>query len=469
VYYDIASKRILPIEYDGNSSFEEPFKTSWTIFYREGNAQFPIMNILLKVPELRQRYLAHARTILNDYFTSGYGESLVQSYASMIEPHLGNVEDNSAKNTVMAGISNLKSYFGTRKDFLMQNAELNVSGLTISNVVYSVNNQDFQRPKSTDAVKITAHVSGTLGLGNVYLYYSNALYGGFKKVIMIGSNGDYMAIIPATAQGSYVRYYIEAVANNTAKTATYMPEGAEHDVYFYRVLFDEDTQNSVVVNEVMATNTFTVADQSGNYGDWIELYNNSDTAINLSGYYLTDSELIINKYKIPNGTVVEPKGYLIFWADNLNTSSSTERHTNFKLSADGEIVHLVSPTLEIVDKIDYGILSSDSAFARVPNGIGAFDIQQATFNATNNLNVVSIDGMVDDFISIYPNPSTYVMYLHSKQTLIENITIYDMTGVMVYNQTFDTDSVRVDVSSLMDGVYLLSVNGRNFRKVLVHR
>jgi len=38
---------------------------------------------------------------------------------------------------------------------------------------------------------------------------------------------------------------------------------------------------SVVINEVMSSNTSTIYDVDGDPSDWIELYNNSDSLINL--------------------------------------------------------------------------------------------------------------------------------------------------------------------------------------------
>jgi len=54
---------------------------------------------------------------------------------------------------------------------------------------------------------------------------------------------------------------------------------------------DEDPINKdIVINEFMAVNSYTAADQDGEYDDWIELFNLTSEEINLSGYYLTDSK-----------------------------------------------------------------------------------------------------------------------------------------------------------------------------------
>ena len=44
----------------------------------------------------------------------------------------------------------------------------------------------------------------------------------------------------------------------------------------------------VVINELMASNGATLRDGQGQYDDWVELYNASDTPVDIGGMYLTD-------------------------------------------------------------------------------------------------------------------------------------------------------------------------------------
>src|ERR1019366_9210827 len=46
--------------------------------------------------------------------------------------------------------------------------------------------------------------------------------------------------------------------------------------------------SSVVISEFMASNNSTLADEDGEYSDWIELYNSSTNTVNLGGWYVTD-------------------------------------------------------------------------------------------------------------------------------------------------------------------------------------
>ena len=51
-----------------------------------------------------------------------------------------------------------------------------------------------------------------------------------------------------------VRFYVEALAGNSAKTTSYFPEGAEHDVVIFRVSAPTSNLKDVVINEFMASN-----------------------------------------------------------------------------------------------------------------------------------------------------------------------------------------------------------------------
>ena len=115
--------------------------------------------------------------------------------------------------------------------------------------------------------------------------------------------GTYNFTIPAQNAGEYVRFYIETVSNNNFETRTYSPKGAEHEVYIYQVQMQEIVLGDLVINEIMASNDQTQADQYGEYDDWIELYNNGTQSINLSGYHLSDDLTNLSKYTFGNSII----------------------------------------------------------------------------------------------------------------------------------------------------------------------
>lgn len=147
----------------------------------------------------------------------------------------------------------------------------------------------------------------------------------------------------------------------------------------------DETENAsvgtVFINEIMAANTYSGIDSYfNNYCDWIELYNAGDRVIDLSSHFLTDNFNNPQKWQIPDGTVIGPGEYLVFWADGEDIYD----HTNFKLSREGEEVGLFNSVGATVDYVIFGPQEPDVSFGRKPDGSGGFFyFSQPTLLAAN--------------------------------------------------------------------------------------
>ena len=98
-----------------------------------------------------------------------------------------------------------------------------------------------------------------------------------------------------------------------------------------------------VINEFMASNTLTLADQDGSFSDWIEIYNPDPVPANLTGWYLTDSSSNRMKWQFPT-VIVPANSYLVVFASNKDRRiAGAELHTNFALNANGEYLGLIKP------------------------------------------------------------------------------------------------------------------------------
>jgi rhamnogalacturonan endolyase len=71
--------------------------------------------------------------------------------------------------------------------------------------------------------------------------------------------------------------------------------------------------DGVVVNEVLSHDDYPLYDS-------IELYNTTGAAIDISGWYLSDSSDDYQKYRIPNGTVLGPHEYRVFTEEQFGIS-----------------------------------------------------------------------------------------------------------------------------------------------------
>jgi hypothetical protein len=101
--------------------------------------------------------------------------------------------------------------------------------------------------------------------------------------------------------------------------------------------------DSLLISEFMAANDRSVADDLGEYSDWIEIYNPGTNAVNLAGYYLTDEQANLTKWRFP-ATNLPPQRCLIVYASGADRIKPGQPfHTNFKLNADGEYLGLIKP------------------------------------------------------------------------------------------------------------------------------
>jgi len=102
-------------------------------------------------------------------------------------------------------------------------------------------------------------------------------------------------------------------------------------------------QPTQVISEFLAANTSVLADRDGDYPDWIEVHNQDATSIDLDGWYLTDDDTDLTKWRFPP-TVLAADGYLIVFASGKDRAiSGAELHTNFGLASSGEYLALVKP------------------------------------------------------------------------------------------------------------------------------
>ena len=124
-----------------------------------------------------------------------------------------------------------------------------------------------------------------------------------------------------------------------------------------------DTE-AIVLHEIMADNETTLADNFGEYSDWIEIRNLGDAPQNLQGWFLTDNEETLDKWAFPDVTM-GPKEYLIVFASGRNTIGDPNNlHVNFKLDKDGQYLALVHPDMTIAHEFSpsYLSLGNDEAY-----------------------------------------------------------------------------------------------------------
>lgn len=138
-------------------------------------------------------------------------------------------------------------------------------------------------------------------------------------------------------------------------------------MFFFSLMYSQ-----VAVNEVMSSNIATIADEDGDYNDWIEIYNYGTTPIDLTGYGLSDAATNPFKWIFPAITIA-PNQYLLIWASDKNRAVPGQPlHSNFKIGAGGEPISLTAPGGAPSDIAPAVALNNDVSYGRQPDGTGAW-------------------------------------------------------------------------------------------------
>ncbi len=371
------------MQYDGNESMNMT-GAGWSIFYRADDPVVPVMYRLMAVPQYRQRYLAHVRTILDSFFTEEGLSTKIDAYRALIENEVkADTKKLYTTQAFTSGIETLKSFVRTRRSAILSNQEVNRPVPKILAVT-----QETTQREAGQTITVTAHLSSAVAVSGVQLFVAPGPFALFTPMPMTdeGHQGEgetaehiFSVTLPDYPAGTVLRYYVQAMTDDGLGTVAFDPPCAEHEVYAYVVTYPHGASSAVVVNEVMARNRSAVADPQGEYDDWIELKNISDQAIDLSGMYLSDNPINPLKWQFPQGTQLGPGGYLIVWADE-DGGDEPGLHANFKLSSDGETVWLYDTPAKgyaLLDSATFEDLAADRSCARYPDGTGPMQTASA--------------------------------------------------------------------------------------------
>ncbi|MDB4362158.1 CotH kinase family protein [Akkermansiaceae bacterium] len=172
----------------------------------------------------------------------------------------------------------------------------------------------------------------------------------------------------------------------------------------------------LVISEFMAANETGLQDGDGEFSDWIEIFNPTASSVDLSSYFLTEDSSDLTKWSFPPLPLAPGERIIVFASGKGAAGPAGEIHTNFKLSAGGEYLALVTasgstllqefaPTYPALDEdVSYGILRGDLSTSRVlgtptpgqpndasipPPSAVTFSLNSRTFSETLNLSLAT--------------------------------------------------------------------------------
>ncbi|MEO8400058.1 MAG: chitobiase/beta-hexosaminidase C-terminal domain-containing protein, partial [Ignavibacteriaceae bacterium] len=230
----------------------------------------------------------------------------------------------------------------------------------------------------------------------------------------------------------------------------------------------------VLINELMSSNSTNIKDEDGDNSDWIELYNNSTSEINLENYSLSDDIAELNKWSFPNINLKGHQHLLIFASDKDRKKFVLDWNTIINKGGDWKYaLGNVEPPSNW-NKAEYDA----SGWLTGPTGIGYGDGDDSTIiSSTISLyarkifNVNNLDEVEAAILHI-DYDDAFVAYLNGVEITRNNI------GTVGIPPAFDQPAISAKEAVMYTGgkpeaydiknAKSLLVNGTNVLAVQVH-
>ena len=204
-------------------------------------------------------------------------------------------------------------------------------------------------------------------------------------------------------------------------------------------------QSNIVINEIYSRG-------NNNDPDWIELFNNSQQEVDVSGYLIYDNGGQSGskpKKALPDGTVIFGKGFLVIVVDDTAASA-------FGLSSNGEQVWLEDNSGAVIDQVIFPVLEVGQSYGRLPDGDEWQILNVITPGATNK-DLVPGAIVMNEIYSRGTNndPDWIELYNSSDQGV-------DVSGYLIYDNGGQSGSKPK--KALPDGTV---ISGQGFLVIVV--
>ncbi len=243
------------------------------------------------------------------------------------------------------------------------------------------------------------------------------------------------------------------------------------------ILLTYNANSQIVINEINYKDAIDFPTK-----DWIELYNNSSSSVDISNWVFKDSD-DLHEFIIPNGTIMESGSYLVlvqFLADFqalFPGVSPVLGDFEFGMSGGGELIRLFNSSNQLVDFVEYSDMdpwptepdgngptlelrspSLDNALASswgasIPPGA-----EHGTPGQQNSTYILGANDFSKASFSILPNPLiTTTTITVSNYEGPYQMKIYDLLGKEIESLQSNLNAVLLNKGNLNSGVYLIRI------------
>ena len=240
-----------------------------------------------------------------------------------------------------------------------------------------------ENPSDGEDITFTVVAYDATGVDEIRLYFVLDDADAETKIrvdLDTSDNITFTGDIPGQVNGTKISYYLRA--EDVSGLRTYYPnEVVEDDIVVSD--FNHDISSTWPYFEVAP---LVILDQlvineingSGDPFDYIELYNSTNAAIDISGYKVYDSNGIAEAYVIPDGTTIASQGFFL-----IETGGGSPQG-QFGISGSGEDITLVNASDEIVDQLLQVDWPGVPLVARKLDGAELWDVPDNETPGTSN-------------------------------------------------------------------------------------
>ncbi|RME97720.1 MAG: T9SS C-terminal target domain-containing protein, partial [Bacteroidetes bacterium] len=419
---------------------------------------------LLQVPDYRARYTYYLRRAITEYFSPERLFPPLDAVRDMLYPYIqydtyyGNSYGFTAEDFLKAfdqatdyphAPYSLKSFIHARRASALQQLEQ----LNPAPYLYGARSNS---PRVGEELAFQVQVQDDEPPAEVLLCYRISAQPENCVPMQDSGNfgdgeandGQYGLFLPALSAEQSINWYMRAIDN--AGATSRLPACGDFQTNL--------TAGSLTlaINEFMASNDATIADEAGEFDDWLEIHNYGPDPIDLLGLYLSDNPDLPTKWPFPEISIGAGE-FLLIWADDDEEQGVL--HTNFKLDADGEFIGIFNTDENgnaLIDGTEFGIQQTDTALGRIPDGTGAFRSVTPTPGASNR--PVSVRGLQVTRLpfKLYPNPGPGPLQLEAPRTGRFRAYISDGMGQQLATYQWQGAHQTIDLK-LPAGIYFLRI------------